>query len=161
MSIVYGNWVESYAQLPVWLKHMQNHSPGSFFEILHDEYFAGNTLIREYRQFHRVFWTFKQCADAFNFCKPIIQIDGTHLYGRYRGTLLLATTQDGNGNVLPIAYGVEYRPHREDQKKNDSGREIEPSLPLIKFDFFQECLHISSPLRTLQASDHRNKFSSR
>ena len=106
MSMVYGDWVESYAQLPVWLKHMQNHSPGSFFEILHDEYFAGNTLIREYRQFHRVFWTFKQCADAFNFCKPIIQIDGTHLYGRYRGTLLLATTQDGNGNVLPIAFAI-------------------------------------------------------
>ncbi|KAH1198998.1 hypothetical protein GmHk_18G052459 [Glycine max] len=61
---------------------------------------------REHRQFHRVFWTFGQCKEAFKYCKPIIQVDGTHLYDKYRGTLLMATSQDGNGGVLPLAFAM-------------------------------------------------------
>ncbi|KAL5184895.1 hypothetical protein HKD37_17G048517 [Glycine soja] len=64
------------------------------------------SVSREHRQFHRVFWTFGQCKEAFKYCKPIIQVDGTHLYGKYRGTLLMATSQDGNGGVLPLAFAV-------------------------------------------------------
>ncbi|KAL5165739.1 hypothetical protein HKD37_18G050814 [Glycine soja] len=45
-------------------------------------------------------------VEAVKYCKPIIQVDGTHLYGKYRGTLLMATSQDGNGGVLPLAFAV-------------------------------------------------------
>ncbi|KAH1198117.1 hypothetical protein GmHk_18G051746 [Glycine max] len=45
-------------------------------------------------------------VEAFKYYKPIIQVDGTHLYGKYRGTLLMATSQDGNGGVLPLAFVV-------------------------------------------------------
>ncbi|KAL5164930.1 Spermidine hydroxycinnamoyl transferase [Glycine soja] len=79
IAIEYGDWEESYAKLSV---------------------------SREHCQFHRVFWTFGQCKEAFKYCKPIIQVDGTHLYGKYRGTLLMATSQDGNGGVLPLAFAV-------------------------------------------------------
>ncbi|KAH1249575.1 hypothetical protein GmHk_05G012898 [Glycine max] len=106
IAIEYGDWDESYAKLSSWLTHMQNHSPGSYFQILHDDFIVGNTVSREHRQFHRVFWTFGQCKEAFKYCKPIIQVDGTHLYGKYRGTLLMATSQDGNGGVLPLAFAV-------------------------------------------------------
>ncbi|KAL5154355.1 hypothetical protein HKD37_19G053729 [Glycine soja] len=106
ISIEYGDWEESYAKISSWLKHMQNNSPGSYFQILHDDFIVGNKISREHCQFHRVFWTFGQCKDAFNYCKPIIQVDGTHLYGKYRGTLLMATSQDGNGGVLPLAFVV-------------------------------------------------------
>lgn len=102
----YGDRDESYAKLSSWLTHMQNHSPGSYFQILHDDFVVGNTVSREHRQFHRVFWTFGQCKDAFKYCKPIIQVDGTHLYGKYHGTLLMATSQDGNGGVLPLAFAM-------------------------------------------------------
>ena len=85
---------------------MQNHSPGSYFQILHDDFIVDNRVSREHRQFDRVFWTFGQCKEVFNYCKPIIQIDGTHLYGKYRGTLLMATSQDGNGGVLPLAFAI-------------------------------------------------------
>ncbi|KAH1202764.1 hypothetical protein GmHk_17G049151 [Glycine max] len=85
---------------------MQNHSPGSYFQVLHDDFIVGNMVSREHRQFHRVFWTFGQYKEAFKYCKPIIQVDGTHLYGKYRGTLLMATSQDGNGGVLPLAFAV-------------------------------------------------------
>ncbi|KAL5138095.1 hypothetical protein HKD37_10G028352 [Glycine soja] len=106
IAIEYGDWDESYAKLSSWLTHMQNHSPGSYFQILHDDFIVGNTVSREHRQFHRVFWIFGQCKEAFKYCKPIIQVDDTHLYGKYRGTLLMATSQDGNGGVLPLAFAV-------------------------------------------------------
>ncbi|KAL5141982.1 hypothetical protein HKD37_09G025240 [Glycine soja] len=106
IAIEYGDWDESYEKLSSWLTHMKNHSPGSYFQILHDDFIVGNTVSREHRQFHRVFWTFGQCKEAFKYCKPIIQVDGTHLYGKYRGTLLMATSQDGNGGVLPLAFAV-------------------------------------------------------
>ncbi|KAL5172594.1 hypothetical protein HKD37_16G045314 [Glycine soja] len=96
----------SHAKLSSWLTHMQNHSPGLYFQILHDDFIVGNTVSREQRQFHRVFWTFGQCKEAFKYCKPIIQVDGTHLYDKYRGTLLMATSQDENGGVLPLAFTV-------------------------------------------------------
>ncbi|KAL5169730.1 hypothetical protein HKD37_11G031582 [Glycine soja] len=106
IAIEYGDWEESYVKLLSWLTYMQNHSPGSYFQILHDDFIVGNRVSREHRQFHRVFWTFGQCKEAFKYCKPIIQVDGTHLYGKYRGTLLMATSQDGNGGVLPLAFAV-------------------------------------------------------
>ncbi|KAL5190441.1 hypothetical protein HKD37_04G009878 [Glycine soja] len=102
IAIEYGNWEESYAKLSSWLTHMQNHSPDSYFQILHDDFIVGNSVSREHRVFHRVFWTFGQCKEAFKYCKSIIQVDGTHLYGKYRGTLLMATSQDGNGGKMHI-----------------------------------------------------------
>ncbi|KAL5164805.1 hypothetical protein HKD37_18G050053 [Glycine soja] len=106
IAIEYGDWDESYVKLSSWLTHMQNHSLVSYFQVLHDDFIVGNTVSREHRQFHRVFWTFGQCKEAFKYCKPIIQVDGTHLYGKYRGTLLMATSQVGNGGVLPLAFAV-------------------------------------------------------
>ena len=94
IAIEYGDLEESYAKLSSWLTHMQNRSPGSYFQILHDNFIIGNTVSRKDRQFHRVFWTFGQCKETFKYCKPIIQVDGTHLYGKYRETLLMVTSQD-------------------------------------------------------------------
>ena len=38
--------------------------------------------------------------------RPIIQIDGTHLYGKYKGKLLIATLSDANGHIFPIAFAI-------------------------------------------------------
>ncbi|KAH1243194.1 hypothetical protein GmHk_07G020323 [Glycine max] len=70
------------------------------------EFESKNALQQYVMKFHRVFWTFGQCKEAFKYCKPIMQVDCTFLYGKYRGTLLMATTQDGNGHVLPHAFVV-------------------------------------------------------
>ena len=36
----------------------------------------------------------------------MINIDGTHLYGKYRGVLLIAMATDANNKVLPLAFAV-------------------------------------------------------
>ncbi|RYR35349.1 hypothetical protein Ahy_A10g050518 [Arachis hypogaea] len=43
---------------------------------------------------------------AFRHCKPVVQVDGTHLYGKYKGCLLVAVSQDGNNNIVPIAFAI-------------------------------------------------------
>ncbi|XP_016178993.1 uncharacterized protein LOC107621493 [Arachis ipaensis] len=56
--------------------------------------------------FHRLFWTFSPCIEAFRHCKPFVNIDGTHLYGKYGGTLLVVIAQDVNCNILPIVFAL-------------------------------------------------------
>ena len=102
----YGDWDDSYDLLPRWLERMIQCTPGSVYKLDTTEYVFNNQVDLRFRKFRRVFWTFKPVIDAFNFCKPIIQIDGTFLYGKYKGTLLIATTQDGNSCVLPIAFAI-------------------------------------------------------
>ncbi|PNX59609.1 receptor-like protein kinase HSL1, partial [Trifolium pratense] len=43
---------------------------------------------------------------GFAYCKPIVQVDGTWLYGKYKGTLLLAVAQDGNDHIFPVAFAI-------------------------------------------------------
>ena len=55
---------------------------------------------------HYVFWSFSPCISGFKYCKPIISIDETHLYGKYQGKLLVAMAIDTNNKVFPLAFAV-------------------------------------------------------
>lgn len=98
----YGDFETSYDMLRRWLTAVQFYMPGSVVEWdLRPNPQDGRTVI-----FNRVFWAFKPCIDAFAYLKPMIQVDGTHLYGKYKGKLLLAMAQDGNRNITPIACAI-------------------------------------------------------
>ena len=43
---------------------------------------------------------------GFRHCKPVISIDGTHLYGKYQGVLLIAMATDANNKVFPLAFAI-------------------------------------------------------
>ncbi|XP_060217303.1 uncharacterized protein LOC132644715 [Lycium barbarum] len=43
---------------------------------------------------------------GFDCCRPIVVVDGSHLKTAYNGTFVSASTLDGAGNILPLAYGV-------------------------------------------------------
>ncbi|XP_016170579.1 uncharacterized protein LOC107613201 [Arachis ipaensis] len=87
---IYGDWEESYNELSRWLFTMQ---------ILDLVQLTQSCFIG-------FFWTFLPCIGAFKHCKPLISIDSTHLYGKYGETLLMAIAQDGNANILLIAFAV-------------------------------------------------------
>ncbi|XP_057720052.1 uncharacterized protein LOC130934506 [Arachis stenosperma] len=76
--------------LGTWVQLVTQPWPGSTYTVM----------------FHWVFWTFPPCVETFRHCKPLISIDGTHLYGKCGRTLLMAIAQDGNANILPIAFAV-------------------------------------------------------
>ena len=44
--------------------------------------------------FHRVFWSFKPSIEGFENCRLVLSIDSTHLYGKYKGTLLIVMGYD-------------------------------------------------------------------
>ncbi|XP_019434623.1 PREDICTED: uncharacterized protein LOC109341225 [Lupinus angustifolius] len=54
----------------------------------------------------RVFWSFKPCIDGFAYFKPIIQVEETFLTEKYTETLLIASSQDGNKRVFPVAFAI-------------------------------------------------------
>ncbi|QHO56105.1 uncharacterized protein [Arachis hypogaea] len=103
---VFGDWEESYQALPWWLSVMVQKIPGSVVQIETRPLYNGNEEAQGVKILHRVFWSFNPCVRAFRHCKPLVQVDGTHLYGKYKGTLLVAVAQDGNQNIVPIAFAL-------------------------------------------------------
>ena len=57
-------------------------------------------------RFMRVFWTFRSSVEGFKHCRPIIQIDGTFLYGKKMRKLLIATSIDANGHIFPLTFTI-------------------------------------------------------
>ena len=64
---------------------MQLYVPGFIWKMKTQSAYEGNQLNVDHIIFKRVFWTFKLCIDDFKLCKPVVQVDGTFLYGKYRG----------------------------------------------------------------------------
>ncbi|KAG9442209.1 hypothetical protein H6P81_018063 [Aristolochia fimbriata] len=44
---------------------------------------------RNFVRFDRAFWASGPAINGFQSCRPIISVDGTHLYGKYKGCLLI------------------------------------------------------------------------
>ncbi|KAH1107044.1 hypothetical protein J1N35_010812, partial [Gossypium stocksii] len=49
---------------------------------------------------------FDPCVWAFSHYKPFVQVDETWLYRKYMQILLITIAQDGNRNLLPIAFAI-------------------------------------------------------
>jgi len=100
---IFGDWESSYNKLPLFMQALKESNPGTVvvwkFKPIAEGFYYSNMEV-----FERVFWAFKPCIDGFTHCMPVISIDGTHLYGKYKGTLLVATSVDANFQVFPLAF---------------------------------------------------------
>ncbi|XP_025680323.1 uncharacterized protein [Arachis hypogaea] len=103
---IYGDWEESYAELPRWMLGVELTMPGTVTVLQTSPVRVVDQIDESTVYFRRLFWTFPPCVEAFQHCKPLVSIDGTHLYGKYGSTLLLAIAQDGNSNILLIAFAL-------------------------------------------------------
>ena len=56
--------------------------------------------------FQRVFGSFKSSIEGFEHWRPVLSIDDTHLYGKYKGTLLIVMGCDGNNQLFPLAFAI-------------------------------------------------------
>ena len=56
--------------------------------------------------FKYVFWAFASSITGFPHCRLVISINGTHLYGQYKGMLLIAMATDANNEIFPLAFAV-------------------------------------------------------
>uniref|UniRef100_A0A2N9H0X3 Transposase MuDR plant domain-containing protein n=1 Tax=Fagus sylvatica TaxID=28930 RepID=A0A2N9H0X3_FAGSY len=98
---IYGDWVQSYEILPKFMLALQEANPTTVVKFLKKDGFERNT-----ERFQRVFWAFGPCIAGFVHCRPVISIDGTHLYGKYQGKLLIAMAQDANNEIYPLAFAI-------------------------------------------------------
>ncbi|XP_025661921.1 uncharacterized protein [Arachis hypogaea] len=63
-------------------------------------------MVRDCCIFDKVFWAFPSCVEAFKHCKPFVSVDGTYFCGKYSRVLLISVAEDGNINILPIAFAI-------------------------------------------------------
>ena len=84
-----------------FLARLKDVSLGTKYKLLVDDNYELGTCI-----FNSVFWTFHPCIVGFKQCRPMISIDSTHLYGKYKGKLIIAMATDANNKIYPLAFAV-------------------------------------------------------
>jgi len=85
---------------------MQTYLLGFVYKLKTSPITNREVVLENQQHFRRVFWTFKPCIDGFQYCKPIMQVDGIFLCGRYMSTLLVVVAQGGRNNIFPIAFAI-------------------------------------------------------
>ncbi|KAH0776510.1 hypothetical protein KY290_007921 [Solanum tuberosum] len=98
---LYGTWEGSFSELPRFMEALKHFNTGTIVEWKTERRVDAIEDV-----FNYVFWTFKPCIDGFVFCRPVISIDGTHVYGKYDIKLLIAIATDGNGSILPLTFAI-------------------------------------------------------
>ncbi|KAL7119200.1 hypothetical protein ACP275_02G049100 [Erythranthe tilingii] len=98
LQSIYGSSEEGYFLLPLYCEQIKKNNPKSVAEV----FTSGSD-----NRFQRVFISFYASIKGFlNGCLPIIGLGGIQLKSKYLGTLLSATSFDGDGGLFPLAFGV-------------------------------------------------------
>lgn len=84
---VFGDYESSFDKLRWYVEAAKIANPGSVLKLEVDA---------ETKEFSRVFVAFNACISGFNNCRPFLCLDGAHLKGRFKGTLLAATGKDAD-----------------------------------------------------------------
>ena len=87
--------------MPRFLVGLKDASPSTKYKLLVDDNYEQGTCT-----FKSIFWAFRQCIVVFKHCRPVINIDATHLYGKYKGKLMIAMAIDANNKIYPLAFIV-------------------------------------------------------
>ena len=96
-----GDFSQSYIELSRLFLALEQANPGCvvIWNTFHSN--MSNTEI-----FQRVNRSFKSSIEGFEHCRPVLSIDGTHLYGKYKGTLLIAMGCDRNNQLFPLTFVI-------------------------------------------------------
>ena len=97
LNSLFGDYKDSYNDIPWYCNKVVETNPGSVVKY---------EVNRRNRKFLRCFIALNECIQGFQHCRPLLFLDGAHLYGKAKGTLLAATAVDGGNHIFPLAYGV-------------------------------------------------------
>jgi len=106
LAMEFGDWEDSYNYLPKWFQALQQSFPGRIVQYVTRQVVVDSLEDNSCHVLERVFWAFKPCINRFSYCKPIVQVAGTILTGKYHATLLTAISQYGNRNIFPLAFVI-------------------------------------------------------
>ena len=97
---IYGDFDESYAELPRFLAALSDANPDTVTTLKCDPGVPRTCI------FNSAFWAFDPCIRGFRHCRLVISIDATHLCGKYKGKLLIAMATNGNNEIYRLAFVV-------------------------------------------------------
>ncbi|XP_050214125.2 uncharacterized protein LOC126665383 [Mercurialis annua] len=95
-EMVRGKPYDSFSLIPSYLDMLVVANPGSFVKL----------EVKDDNNFLYVFMALNAYIKGWEFCIPVIVVDGTFLTSAYGGMLLIACAQDGNGKIFPLAFSV-------------------------------------------------------
>ncbi|XP_010468544.1 PREDICTED: uncharacterized protein LOC104748634 [Camelina sativa] len=93
---VRGTAESGYERLPAYIHLIKKYNPGTIAYLEKD--------VND--RFKYLFISFGACIQGFKFLRKVIVVDGSFLKGKYEGILLVATAQDGNYKIFPVAFGI-------------------------------------------------------
>ncbi|KAH1032703.1 hypothetical protein J1N35_044877 [Gossypium stocksii] len=103
---MHNEWDTSYNEVWQWCQVLERYVLGCITDLETALAYYNDQLLGGCQVFKHLFWTSKQCRDVFLYCKSLVQIDGTFMYGRYTHRLLLAVVEDGSGRIFPIEFAI-------------------------------------------------------
>ena len=98
---LFGDFSQSYTKLSCFFLALEQANPGCVVIWKTFDSNMPNTEI-----FQRFFWSFKPSIEGFEHCRLVLIIDGTHLYGKYKGTLLIAMGCDENNESFSLEFAI-------------------------------------------------------
>ncbi|XP_019257721.1 PREDICTED: uncharacterized protein LOC109235932 [Nicotiana attenuata] len=96
LEFLRGHPADSYSKLPSYLYILEKTYPVSVVKLKKtvDDCFL------------YVFVAICTSISGWEYCRPVVVVDGTLLKSAYRGIMLTASTMDAAGTILPLAYAV-------------------------------------------------------
>ena len=106
LAMEFGDWENSYNELPRWLQANKKVLPEPLYNMV--------LLLMSWTMCETSLFVYSNvcsgCSNralkAFDYYKPIVQVDDTVLTGKYHDTLLVAIAQDGNRNIFPLTFAI-------------------------------------------------------
>ena len=96
-NLVYGHPLDFFQMLPSYFYMLEQQNPRTVTKLKVDSE----------NRFEICFMAFGACIFYFcMYCRSTILIDGTHLKGKYKGILFIATMIDGSDKIFLIAFEV-------------------------------------------------------
>ncbi|XP_028107822.1 uncharacterized protein LOC114306739 [Camellia sinensis] len=96
-TTTFGDLFMSYDEIRWYMAIVMSTNPGSYLR-LDNNHQSG--------RFKRFFVAFNAFIQGFRHCHPLLFIDGTFLKGKYKGTLLTATANNGDQGFFPLAMAI-------------------------------------------------------
>ncbi|KAM3283931.1 hypothetical protein P3S67_022729 [Capsicum chacoense] len=96
IAMLRGGPTDGYRKMPRYIYMLNQVYPGSDIRI-------HKALDNEFKY---LFISLHPMIRGFEFCRPVLVVDGAHLSGPYQGTFVSASTLDDTECILPLAYGV-------------------------------------------------------
>ncbi|TYK22587.1 uncharacterized protein E5676_scaffold195G00040 [Cucumis melo var. makuwa] len=96
LNSIRGTPEDSYAMLSAFSDALIRNNPGTYTaEEADDE-----------GRFKFYFMALAASIDAWNYCVPVISVDGAAMKNKYLGTLISTCTIDGNSQIVPLPFAV-------------------------------------------------------